>query len=451
MDQSAGRRALVGCDNDIVERATGAGHPTGEGRPAVTAQGPIRVGDLHLDAPMPAMPAGRHLQARLLARLHTRPVGEVVFPLKHALTPHTVAEMAWPQIRDAVAGHLAADGLPVPDRLPVGGLAPVDREAGRAGCLRRDATPRITVVIATRDRVDGLLRCLDSMAALDYPTFDVVVVDSAPSTDATSDALRTGRWPMPVRYLRADRPGRGLARNTALPAVTGSIVAFTDDDVRVDRYWLTALAESFADVEVGCVTGLILPAELDTPAQLWVEQAGGFARGFTARRFSIDDPLFPFVAGRFSSGANMAFRTDWLLAVGGFDRAMGAGTPAQGGDDLRAFFDVMLAGRVLVYQPAAIVRRWHRRDYAGLRRQSFGYGVGLGAYLTSTVCAHPALLGAMLRRAVLALRHLASPRSARSRGRDGGFPRELIWREYAGLLAGPLAYGLSRWRCREIG
>ena len=77
----------------------------------------------------------------------------------------------------------------------------------------------------------------------------------------------------------------------------------------------------------------------------------------------------------------MAFRTDWLRTNGGFDPATGAGTPARGGDDLDAFLRVVLDGRTLVYEPAAIVRHYHRRDYASLRRQAYGYGVGLGAYL----------------------------------------------------------------------
>jgi hypothetical protein len=160
-------------------------------------------------------------------------------------------------------------------------------------------------------------------------------------------------------------------------------------------------------------------------------------------------PLFPFTAGRFGSGANMAFRADWLMARGGFDPATGAGSPARGGDDLTAFLKVITSGGTLVYEPAAIVRHWHRRDYEGMRRQAFGYGVGLGAYLTASVCARPALLGAMLRRGVPAARHLLAARSVKNAGRDGSFPRELVWRERAGVLAGPCAYAVSRWRYRD--
>jgi hypothetical protein len=55
----------------------------------------------------------------------------------------------------------------------------------------------------------------------------------------------------------------------------------------------------------------------------------------------------------------------------------------------------------------------------------------------------------MLRRSVPAARHLLAARSVKNAGRDAFFPRELVWRERAGVLAGPLAYAVSRWRYRD--
>jgi GT2 family glycosyltransferase len=425
-------------------------------RPLYEPPRPLLVGDLHLDLPMPRLHGCSHQKhARLLARLHSRPIGEVVVPLTgQALSPEALAGAAWSQVGDRAARHLRADRLEVPDRLPLEGLD----GSPDAHCLVSRASmtrPSITVVIATRDRTESLQRCLTSLAALDYPSFDVVVVDSAPATDATKWALAGPQpWPFAVRYLRVGRPGLALAHNVALTKVTGDIIAFTDDDVEVDPHWLSALAEGFADPEVMCVTGLILPAELDTAAQLWLEQSGGFGRGYTGRRFSLldrpADPLFPFTAGRFGSGANMAFQRGWLTAHGGFNRATGAGTPARGGDDLTAFLRVIVDGGGLVYQPSAIVRHWHRREYEGLRHQAFGYGVGLGAYLTAAVCGQPSLLPPMLRRAVPAMSHLICSHSAKNDGKEEGFPSELTWRERAGVLAGPLAYAMSCWRYRDI-
>lgn len=416
---------------------------------------PILVGDLHLDAPLPQLdPAGRYRAARLLTRLHGRPIGEVMLPLgQRPLPAAELAEKVWPLIGDQAGKHCADDGIPPPAGLPAAGLPPAAHPAC-ASSWQPAAAPPVTVMIATRDRADSLLRCLASLAALDYPSFDVVVTDSAPRTAATAEVLSSSSsWPFPLRYVRTERPGLAHAHNMGLPEVTGGIVAFTDDDVQVDPGWLSAIAAAFGDPAVTCVTGLILPAELETEAQLLVEQAGGYARGFTRRAYTAGmpggGPLFPFTAGRFGSGANMAFRTSWLTAHGGFDPATGAGTPARGGDDLTAFLHVITAGGTLVYEPAAILRHWHRRDYDGMRRQAYGYGVGLGAYLAASVRARPALLGPMLRRTIPAARHLLSDRSAKNAGREASFPRELIWRERAGLLAGPLAYAVSRRRYRD--
>jgi glycosyltransferase involved in cell wall biosynthesis len=405
-----------------------------------------------LDAPLPDLNSdGRYQGARLLAWLHGRPVGEVVLRLGgRPLPAGELAAEVWPLMAGQVAKHCAEDGIPAPGSLPASGLVRPDR---CAALTRPASEPAITVVIATRDRTGSLLRCLDSLTRVDYSAFDVVVVDSAPASDATEQTLRQLAFRFPLRYVRASRPGLAVAHNAALGQVTGEVVAITDDDVEVERGWLAALAGAFADPATTCVTGLIMPAELQTEAQLLVEQAGGFSRGFTRRTFTLGmpgaGPLFPFAAGRLGSGANMAFRTRWLVSRGGFDPATGAGSPARGGDDLIAFVKVITDGGTLVYEPAAVVRHWHRRDYAGLRRQAFGYGVGFGAYLTASVCARPALLGPMLSRTVPALRHLLDPDSAKNEGQEPGFPRELVWRERAGILAGPFAYGVSRWRQRR--
>lgn len=413
---------------------------------------PVLVGDLYLDARLPDLNTeGRYRAARLLIWLHGRPIGEVSIPLDGAVSSERLAALVWPLIADRVAAHCQDDGITPPGHLPPGGLAR-DEQPPCRGPVADDVA--ITVVIATRDRTESLLRCLDVLSKSSYSAFDVVVVDSAPRGDGTRRALAEHPgWPFALRYVHEPRPGLALAHNAALPAVTGEVVAITDDDVEVDRDWLASIAGAFTDSEVTCVTGLIVPAELETRAQVLVEESGGFGRGFTRRVYRRDmpepGPLFPFTAGRFGSGANMAFRTAWLKARGGFDPAMGAGTPARGGDDLTAFLQVIIDGGALVYEPRAVVRHWHRREYEGMRRQAFQYGMGLGAYLTASVSARPALLGAMLRRVVPAVRHLLSPASAKNVGRTDDFPRELVWRERAGVLVGPFAYARSRWRYRD--
>ncbi len=391
---------------------------------------PVLVGDLHLDQLASAEPLGDttgYRSARLLVRVGGHPVGEIHLPLQDG---SPTADLLRRVVKDQLG-----------DDLPVAVVAATE-------------LPSATVVIATRDRADSLRRCLDSLAHSSHPSYDVVVVDSAPSTDDTMKVLEAETWPFAVRYLRTDRSGLGYAHDLAIDQLTGTVAAFTDDDVEIDPRWLATISAPFASDEVACVTGLILPAELETAAQQWIEDAGGFGRGFETRRYSLRHPpadrLFPFTAGRFGSGANMAFRSSWLRSAGGFDPATGAGTPARGGDDLNAFLRVVIDGHTLVYEPGAIVRHYHRRDYEGLRRQSYGYGVGLGAYLASAVRHEPRAAARMLRRAVPAVRHLLAPDSVKNSGRGSDYPRELVWRERAGVCVGPLAYAWSRWRYRDV-
>jgi GT2 family glycosyltransferase len=329
-----------------------------------------------------------------------------------------------------------------PDHLPLTGIA-----APEVGPSKPTATA--TVAIATHDRPTELARCLDAVLALDHPCFDVIVVDNAPSDERARgvvEALRTRR--VDVRYVRKHRAGLARAHNAALPHVTGEVVAFTDDDVEVDARWLRELTDAFADDQVACVTGMISPAEVETPAQAWIEAHAGFGKGFERQVFDLgehrpDDALFPFTAGRLGSGANMAFRTDVLRSMGGFDDSLGVGTPARGGDDLAAFYDIIRAGHRRVYEPAALVHHHHHVDSAAVRRLAYSYGIALSAYLTRAVVEEPRALVEMAARLPGGVRHglktTQPPADISVPGLAGAG-----WRQRLGMVVGPWSYARSR-------
>jgi GT2 family glycosyltransferase len=374
--------------------------------------------DIDLDLPRPAVAAHGTTELRCLLRRGSVPVGVI-----DLFVPATGLDA------DALDAALDADRWPTPDR------DPVDPDASD-----------LTVAIATRDRPDALGRALASVLASAAPPARVIVVDNAPSDDATADlvAERYGDDDRVV-YVREERPGLATAHNAALPHVATAQVAFTDDDVVVDRWWTARIAAAFATADdVACVTGLIFPAELRTPEQWWIERAAGFAKGFERR--IVDpaveagrDPLFPYAAGTYGSGANMAFAVDALRTLGGFDPALGAGSGSLGGDDLAAIHAVLAAGHRLVYEPAAVVFHHHHRDYAALRRQVYGYGAGLTAYLTSLVVARPATVLDMAGRAARGARHALAPSSPRNERRPAAH-RELARVERIGMLTGPWRY-----------
>jgi GT2 family glycosyltransferase len=407
---------------------------------------PALVTQIDLAEPIPALGAqapngDTYRRAVVLVREHSAPRDVVEVAIPAAGLDAAEFEM---HIRAALA-----TGGTSSDRGVARRLDPVNGTAG--------AAPHVTVAIATRNRPETLQRCVDSILASRYPSFDIVIVDNAPSDLATEKLVAEWRGEgLPVQYVREDTPGLACAHNAALPYVDAPIVAFTDDDVVVDRDWLHNVAAAFrvAD-DVACVTGMIFPLELETRVQELVERSVGFNKGMERQVHRVgdadpDDMLFPYAAGRFGSGANMAFRTDVLRALGGFDPALGTGTRAKGGDDLAGFFDVVAAGYTLVYEPAAIVFHAHRRDDQGLARQAFGYGAGLTAYLTKTIVDDPKRVLDLAGRVPTGLRHGLASDSTKNARLPGEYPRSLVRRERVGMLVGPALYLWSRRATRGL-
>jgi GT2 family glycosyltransferase len=397
---------------------------------------PAFVGPLDITAPV-AVPGGRSIdgtpyeRAVLLVRYDGRPCGTVEIELPPDGLSAPAVEL---RLREAIVhGDLVvapSDDSPVAISIP----------------WTATKTPRVTVVVATRDRPAALRRCVDSILACEYPDFDVLIVDNAPTWHATPpDVIEAYGPSRRVEWAREQTPGLASAHNNALDEVRSPIVAFTDDDVVVDKHWLTNVVAAFLEApDIGCVTGMTFPLELETAAQERIARSISFDKGFTPRMFRADgrdDPLFPYAAGRFGSGANMAFRTDALLAIGGFDAALGAGTRTRGGDDLAAFFDIISSGYALVYEPAAIVFHAHCRDEAAMAQRAFADGAGLTAYLTKTVADRPTRLFELACRVPAGLRHC--------RRRDD-YSRALVRRERVGLLAGPALYVASRIATRRV-
>lgn len=332
-------------------------------------------------------------------------------------------------------------------------LEPLGNNAGPASEAAPDRWPTVTVAVCTRDRTDDLRRCLDALACSDYPGLDILVVDNAPGADTTEALVRSRGGS--VRYVREGRPGLDWARNRAIREARGEILAFTDDDVIVDRGWVRALAAAFArDPSVSVVTGLVVPAELETDAQVLFERYRSFARGFARRR--ITPPRTGGVArqcgaaGDFGTGANMAFRHNLFDRIGPFDPALDVGTPARGGGDLEIFFRALKEGNVLLYEPRALVRHRHRRDLAGLSRQMSDHGVGFTSYLVRMAMMYPEERAAAARIAAWWLSKTLF-RIARPKAPPAAAMRRLGWAELCGCLAGLSRYPRSRRAAQRIG
>jgi glycosyltransferase involved in cell wall biosynthesis len=327
------------------------------------ALAPVALAELELERPPESLEGlGDVVAVEALVRRNGEPVGWVRLPV--------------------TGGRCPAERI----RAVLDGLAPSPpRPAAPAGGLRA------TVAVCTRDRPEDLARCLDSLQRMDYENVEVLVVDNAPSTEATRLLVerRGGR----VRYVREARPGLDWARNRAIAEASGEVIAFTDDDVEVDPGWIGALVAGFNTDTVATVTGLVLPAELETEAQVLFERYRSFGRGFTPRRIApgAAGPLAHRygAAGDYGTGANMAFRRSLFARIGPFDPALDVGTMTRGGGDLEMFFRVLKEGYVLVYEPRAIVRHRHRRSMDALRSQIADHGISFSAYIVRSALSYP--------------------------------------------------------------
>ena len=417
---------------------------------------PVRMAEIELSRALPDLAPGPG-SAWMLVRLHSEPLGSVRTSLdERGLPAEDLADLIWSRLRRPITERLIAQGVDPPDRLGARGL---DVDPARSPYLRErlgilaDA-PRISVVICTRDRADRLEACLAGVSRQDYPSYDVIVVDNAPRTDVVRNLVADGPGRREWRYVLEPRPGLSWARNAGCALADGDIVAFLDDDETPDEYWLAEIARGFAAAaDIGCVTGSILPARLDTQAQDWFERLGGHnkGRGFEPAVFARDgdqSPLYPLPP--FGTGGNMAFRRLVLHGLGGFDVALGGGTPSRAGEDTLAITQVLLSGYRVAYQPSAVVWHDHRAEVGELARQLRGYGVGLTAYYAALLWHSPALLVPLLRLVPAGVHDLRSEASGRAeRMRD--FPAWLTLGQRGSMLAGPVAYARSRHLQRRLG
>ncbi|WP_117210886.1 glycosyltransferase [Allorhizocola rhizosphaerae] len=321
--------------------------------------------------------------------------------------------------------------------------------------------PFITVVVpSAMQRPVQLARCVSRLATLDYPSFEVIVVDNRPVWTAERAALHAELAEHSrVRIVCQPVPGASAARNRGIAEARGDIVAFTDDDIDVDPGWLAAIAHRFtADPQTDCVSGYVFPASLETPAQVWFENSGStIGDEFAVLSHQGDDTdrhtvrtwragallaeRTPIYRGIFGGSGNLAVRASVLAQFGGFDESLGAGSLAQGGEDLELLTRLLYHGRRITMDPAVAVSHHHREDYAGLRKQMFGYGVGYAAALTALILSDARHLFGLARLAGRVARVAAKRRQVRTVVQ---YPARLRWIERCGLLLGPLAYLRSR-------
>ncbi len=218
------------------------------------------------------------------------------------------------------------------------------------------ASPKVSVVVASYNGGRTLPACLNSLSHLNYPDYEVILVDDG-STDDT--ATIASHYPN-VRTIHQPNLGLSAARNTGIAAANGEIVAFTDSDCQADEDWLYYLVGDLLKTDACAIGGHNLPP----PEDNWVAGAVAVSPGAPAHVMLTDREA------EHVPGCNMAFWKWALTAIEGFDPIYRAA-----GDDVDVCWRLQQRGWKIAFSHSAFVWHHRRNTIGAYLKQQRGYGV----------------------------------------------------------------------------
>lgn len=214
--------------------------------------------------------------------------------------------------------------------------------------------PKASVVVCAYDAAPTLATCLESLTHLNYPDYEVLVVDDG-SRDATAAiAEQSG-----ARLLKLEHRGLGAARNAGIAAARGRVVAFIDADAEADRDWLYHLVETILRRDVVAAGGQNFPPPLETPLGAAIAAAPGEPREVRASDDALDQVC----------GCSMALDRAKLPHPAPFDPLY-----TSAGDDVDFSWSLRERGLELAYAAGAVVIHHRRATVGDYLRQQLGYG-----------------------------------------------------------------------------
>lgn len=255
-------------------------------------------------------------------------------------------------------GHQIKDwafGVTHRDRSPKVSAGALQMEWSAAPEKEAADLPKVSVVVCSYNGGGTLAECLRSLMELDYPHYEVILVDDG-STDGTAEIAAQF---LQVIYHHQENRGLSVARNVGAELATGEIVAYTDDDCVPDVFWLRYLVQAMQDQQVEAIGGPNITPDSDG----WIAKCIGASPG-NPSHVMLDDRHAEHVPG-----CNMAFRRETLLGLGGFD-----GQFRQAGDDVDICWRLLDAGLSIGYAPGAMVWHHRRETVSAYIRQQKGYG-----------------------------------------------------------------------------
>jgi GT2 family glycosyltransferase len=221
------------------------------------------------------------------------------------------------------------------------------------------SAPKVSVVVCTYNGSRTLDGCLKSLETLNYPDYEVILVNDG-SKDSVPEIA--ARYPY-IRYHVQPNRGLSVARNVGMELATGEFIAYTDDDCFADPDWLYYLVAKLLETGATGVGGPNLLPTTDGPVAACVSASPG-----TPAHILIDDNVAEHVPG-----CNMAFWADRLRAIGGFDPVY-----TKAGDDVDVCWRLQAEGDQIVFAPAAMVWHHRRATVQAYLKQQRGYGEAEG-------------------------------------------------------------------------
>lgn len=215
--------------------------------------------------------------------------------------------------------------------------------------------PKVSVIVCSYNGGQTLDDCLTSLKQLEYPNYEVVIVDDG-SKDDTPSIVARHPW---VVSVRQENKGLSVARNVGAATATGEIFAYTDSDCMADPHWLYYLVGTLLSGDYAGVGG----PNISPPAQQWVQACVAAAPGGPSHVLLTD------VVAEHIPGCNMAFHRWAFERVGGFDAEY-----RKAGDDVDFCWRLQQSGGVIAFSPSAIVWHYRRFTLTAFRKQQEGYG-----------------------------------------------------------------------------
>lgn len=250
---------------------------------------------------------------------------------------------------------------------------------------------KVSAIVPTRNRPEILKRCLDSIVQSQsgYAYDELLIVDNS-DDEAKIRLNRQIAQELGVLYCQEVRPGLSFARNAGIKAATGDIIVFADDDFVVKKDWIRNLVPNYADNEVMCCTGRMLPYRQDEASTVF-NRTMGYDKGDRRRIFTADDinllKLLKTVTliGRMRLGDKTpvpwavgagfcSFRKCIFVKLGYFDEDLRVGT-VSAGEDMDMFYRILKSRYKIVYEPKAVVNHDDPQTMEGVLNKSHTYGL----------------------------------------------------------------------------